>query len=224
MTSIFLLSSLFFFLSFIVILIIIIGWKKLSLIYSFKSNPKLFINNLFDQLDLFRSKLPMLDLEEFTLLSNNSIDNRNAPKLKNCTTGYINNIYQENVILFLTTTVGFGKKMFIFATSSDQYAFVENSANEFQIFNKSAQIIANFKENNLLNTNGNVILGNINFDVNNTNRSIEIDNLETAIFNANSNQNSKVPTRHFVFVNQIPDDRIEYFTLLCFATLLDSIT
>ena len=220
MKSIIVLGTLWVILISIGILILSIAWKKISEIIAFRKNPKSFLMDLFENLNKLRGALPLLDAEELNLLSNNSNVSKPGLVLKSKTTGFIRNIYQENLAIYVYQEVGFGKRLYLFADKIGQFAFMENRQDHFQVFNERGELLGNF-DSALQFKQNDLVKGLIKFDSNGFGSVIEIAGKEVAGINKINNLTGKVPSRHFNYLstNDLISDPV--FRVLLYASLKD---
>lgn len=196
------------------------GYKNVSASLFFQKNIAKNLVAIFDQLELPRSLLPVLDVEELELLANNCIVASVGFKMQDSVCNYICNIYQEKLILCVKKEVGLGKTLWIFADNQRQFAFVETKDKAFRVFNQKDGEIG------LLNaeksfSQANTVLGNINFNQTEGNQTINLRGKAIAGISKFANRDSKVPARHFIYFDGINVEDDNAFWVLLYASLMD---
>ncbi len=198
------------------------GWKKLSELYSFKKNPKALLEDIFQKLDKYRSVLPLLDSDELSLLSANSNLSKTSIVISGAQTGYIRNIYHENLAIYLVKEVGFGKMLYLFSDKSCQFAYLEDASGSFQVYDSKALKIGVLdKDLNFFEESG--LTASVRNNLNAGNSTIFIGEVDVAGINRITDTTSKVPTRYFSYVDEMSKSNNDVFRILIYASMMGKI-
>lgn len=114
------------------------GGKNFQNYIPLKRILKALLEDIFQKLDKYRSVLPLLDSDELSLLSANSNLSKTSIVISGSPTGYIRNIYHENLAIYLVKEVGFGKMLYLFSDKSCQFAYLEDASGSFQVYDSKA--------------------------------------------------------------------------------------
>ena len=214
------LGILFLALAIIIILVLYKGFKNISAGLFFDKNIVSNLVAMFVQLELPRSLLPALDLDELALLANNCVVPRAEFKMQDAVCVYICNIYQEKMILCVKKDVGFGKKLWLFADNQHQFSFVETNDMAFRVFSQKDGEIG------LLDANKNFIhekkvSGKIGYNPTEGNQTIELQGKAIVGLSKLANRDSKVPVRHFIYFDGTNAESDNTFWVLLYASLMD---
>lgn len=214
------LGILFLALAIIIILVLYKGYKNVSASLFFQKNIAKNLVAMFDQLELPRSLLPVLDSDELELLANNCVVTSAGFKMQDSVSNYICNIYQEKLILCIKKDVGLGKKLWLFANNQRQFAFVETKDKSYRVFSQKDGEIGVLNGGNTF-IQASKVLSKINFNQTEGNQTIELQGKEIAGLSKIANRDSKVPVRHFIYFDTTNVLDKDAFWVVLYASLMD---
>ena len=222
MKAIAILGTLLFVLVLLIFLIVMYGWKKLSALVAFRKNPAQFVSGVYQLLEPFRKELPPLDHEEWSLLSAKTSPSKNNLSLPEWQSGFITNIYNEHLAVYSFKEISFNNKIYIFTDKFYQFAFITQPSGGFQVFNSASQNAGTLNSSMIYTQSGRA-RGSVSVSKGSETRSINISDAEVAGISLPSDNKSKVPTRHFTYIDEKKIQDVELFQLLVYASLLDRI-
>lgn len=221
MSSIIVIGTLWLILAVIVVMLFLKFWKSVSEFFVFTKNPQQFLKDLYKLTSEYTASLPVPDLDEISLLSNNSNQVQKAMLRSDLTAGYIRNIYQENLAVFVFREIGVNRKLMVFADKSGIFAFQELAGGNYKVYDENASLLGEFNSR-LEFIWKNTAIAKLQRDTDGRNTAIIIGEKQQAAL-AKYDPVSKVPQRHFSFIESDEITRDTSFRILMYASLIDYI-
>lgn len=221
MSSIFVIGTLWLILAGVIIAILLKMWNAVAEFFVFNKNPEQFLHELYTTLEPHRASLPELNMEELSLLSSNT--NLVQTKLlgQDTKAGYIRNVYQENLAIYAFRQIGVHKRLFVFADKTGIFAFRELSKGTFRVFDERVVALGDYNPESGFIWKASAI-GNLDKDAEGRLTTMRIGQKQVANFVKKDNL-TKVPQRHFSFIQNDEITRNTTFRILMFASLMDSV-
>ncbi|HMG14955.1 MAG TPA: hypothetical protein VK590_05890 [Saprospiraceae bacterium] len=198
-----------------IVFLVFIVWQRLNLYVSFGINPEKHLAYIIRCFEAIRVKCISIQKDDWELLSYKSEPTKLKETVKGFRSGYIQNIYAENIFAYGFYPSSSKNPIIILGTKEQFCLFRKNKDGRFSVYWNNSTIYAYINSKFEL-TRNNSVIGRLVEHQDKGFTSLFLDDLEYATINEWRETESKIPQRFFNIIKDIPSTSTNDFRILCY--------